>query len=72
MESSSFVSLGVPTAPADGSPKNQVLTRGNLKGEFVKEQPARISTIAPKPSKAGCQRKDQPSKGPGLKRPSGV
>src|SRR5665213_3075255 len=66
------VKLGVPTAPADGSPKSHVLARSNLKGELVKEPPIRMRTMATKPSKAGCQRKDQPSKGPGVKRPSGV
>ena len=41
--------------------------------EIMKLHPgARIKDMATKPSRAGCQRNLQPSKGPGVKRPSGV
>ena len=71
IDSSSLVSLGVPGF-AEGSPKNQVSVMLSLNGELVNDPPIKISTIATNPSAAGCQRNDQPSKGPGLKRPSGV
>ena len=67
-----FVVLGVTAYLADGSPKNQVLGMSSLNGELLNEQPARMKDIATKPSSAGCQRNFQPSKGPGLNRPSGV
>src|SRR5664280_973483 len=66
------VSLGVTVNLADGAPKNQVLGIASLNGESVIEPPTRIDIMATKPSIAGCQRNDQPSKGPGVKRPSGV
>ena len=67
-----FVSLGVTLNLGDGSPKNHVLGKSSLKGELVKEHPARMNDIARNPSTAGCQRNRQPSKGPGENRPSGV
>ena len=67
-----LVSLGVTVNLGDGSPKNQVLGKSSLKGELVNEHPARMNDIATKPSTAGCQRNRQPSKGPGVNRPSGV
>jgi len=57
-----FVSLGVTTYLADGSPKNHVLGRSSLNGELVNEHPARMKDIATKPSSAGCQRNLQPSR----------
>ena len=60
-----LVSLGVPTAPWDGSPKNHVFVMSSLNGELVNDPPARIIVIAQKPIRAGFHKNDQPSKGPG-------
>ena len=66
-----LVTLG-PPEPDTGSPKNHVLAISSLNGELVKDAPATTEVSAAKPRTAGCQRKAQPSKGPGVKRPSGV